>query len=760
MSKTLVAILALSSLMLTAIPIAPVKAQGTGHIFTVGSCGPTTYYYWDMVNYLAGRGDYYRYNALESIYIWPYDTPDGSLDNLIPVLATDWDPHYRANETTDAGFMAYEGIDYIDIVLRENVKFHDGSDWNASVFKWNIDRLFYILGDFDDCLPDIPTSYLDPNYVNRLVVDAQKNVYWLDIDEWVKYATASWNVSDYTPGEYADFGISQDSDLNGTNGNYFPRIRNVTITDDAASGGEVRVYFNDWGAGPNSLASILMISQAAYKDKFDEPINGYHAGDLIGTGPYVFVDHDMFQNEGTMTRFADWWNSTAQQADGWHQIETVAVRTYGHDETGYAARAEALLEGEIDYLVDREWEPIPSYSTIATAPGVSYVDMGVEPYGEQLVLNCVNETYLRYWYELGMNCSGMEMPSSIVNTNGLLKECNGLNRALRKAISYAYDYDYYVTYGKLDRVVRSGGLLGVSNEFYDETIPLAYQNLTIARQALLDDPYWGALCADRLLDINNDTSDWEAVAADNPLYTLQYTYDAAHTASYTTFANSLPLIGIAISAVNSAPSNVFTLVSQGVFEFLKNDAFPIASYHSKINDIGYIEAYLKSPEIIERHPLNDSSYAFIADYPYDDPDGPYNYSLIPSTTFNSVARSNYGFSYNKTSNDLIAQIYFQNETGRETLYHELAEWVQDYQYPALYLGNGKTGFAISDDYESEWLSWLFIFSFSQVKYIGGGSVTTPAIIPGFELGVLLPVMLLSLAGIAFILLKRKRMAFN
>ena len=32
------------------------------------------------------------------------------------------------------------GIHVMNITLRENVKFHDGSEWNATVAKWNIDR--------------------------------------------------------------------------------------------------------------------------------------------------------------------------------------------------------------------------------------------------------------------------------------------------------------------------------------------------------------------------------------------------------------------------------------------------------------------------------------------------------------------------------------------------------------------------------------------------------------------------------------------
>ena len=43
-----------------------------------------------------------------------------------PALATGWE-------------MA-EDLSYIIFTLREGVKFHDGTDWNAQAAKWNIDR--------------------------------------------------------------------------------------------------------------------------------------------------------------------------------------------------------------------------------------------------------------------------------------------------------------------------------------------------------------------------------------------------------------------------------------------------------------------------------------------------------------------------------------------------------------------------------------------------------------------------------------------
>ncbi|MFW9876444.1 MAG: hypothetical protein ACFFG0_25400 [Candidatus Thorarchaeota archaeon] len=105
---------------------------------------------------------------------------------------------------------------------------------------------------------------------------------------------------------------------------------------------------------------------------------------------------------------------------------------------------------------------------------------------------------------------------------------DGIKRAFRKAISYAFDYDTYEYVAMNNRVVRSGGFLGKSNVYYNNSIPLPYRDLIIARQALLDDPFWGPLCADRNLSLINTTAEWRAVANTNPIYNMEYNWDQAH----------------------------------------------------------------------------------------------------------------------------------------------------------------------------------------------------------------------------------------
>ncbi|MFX1567504.1 MAG: ABC transporter substrate-binding protein [Promethearchaeota archaeon] len=743
-SKSLIFSLFVISMLFPLIPFS-VKAQSTIPTFTVGACGPAPIGNWDGISFAATTGDYFRYNALEGLFELPYGAESGDYNNLVPLLATSWTIHARPDEMNAKGFMNYGGVDYMDIVLRENVKFHDGSDFNATVCKWNLDRLMYTLGNIDFCLGSTVDS----------AVTANRPLYWMDYRDWDDYATASWNVTKlrgpgpYTYGYlnvYPGFGTSSLYDV-PYGYNRFPRFTNVTILDDKQSGGSVRVYFNDWGTGPQYLSNawVKFISMDSYKDYFDVPIMGYgdvpkfpqnnatspFPGHLIGTGPYMFDNFTL--DQGTMTRFDDWWNASAQQAKGWHMLPKVAVVTFSHDTTGYNARTTALVTGDIDFAYDHSWEPL-GYSDIATASNLDYIDMGQENYGEVLVLNCVDETYLRYWYDIGLNLTAVGILSStnIKEANGTLKPTNGVDRAFRKALSYAFDYDTYLALYN-GRVVRSGGLVAATHEYYDPSVPLPTRDLTIARQTLLDDPVWGLVCANRSL--TSTTDDWNAVATSNPIYTFEDHYDQAHLESYQVLISALEDIGCAIDATEDT-IGTYPAILAGQLPLLSCDGFAIKPYHSRIDDLGFIQAYYQSTGIYEAEPF--PGYGVIAMY------------NSPPYAFPYKAGSNMGFSYNATCDSLIAKLWFQNASGEQKYYSELADWAQNYQYPMLYLGNDLTGRAVSKDWDTAW-HWILVQHFDLVKY----SPTAPGI-PGFSVGLVLFASVLASIGIAYIFMRRKK----
>ncbi|MFX1344789.1 MAG: PKD domain-containing protein, partial [Promethearchaeota archaeon] len=626
--------------------------------------------------YVTSTGDYYLDSALECLFAFPYNTT-GDLDELLPVLATSRTIEDRPDEMNVAGFMNNGGIKSMEVTLRPSVKFHDGSDWNATVCKWNIDRLMRITGNISGILPAaIPQSLI-----------SVRSTWWLKVADWEDYETVDWNVTQFkgVPSTYAEYGAS------GDYVSYFPRIAGVTITENLQSGGKVNISFNDWRTGPGYLQGIRFMSMEAYKANEDTIIEGYGTGDLIGTGPYEFVSHDLGIGIGTMNRFDDWWNATAQQAEGWHTIENVALATFAHNEAGYQARSTAIVAGEIDWAWDRSWEPL-NYDDMIIAPHINYIPLGDEGYGENIILNCINETWMKTYFDDGdipMNSDPYNiypalqypfMASGIMNPDGTIN-AQGVNRAFRKAISYAFDYDTYIHVAFNDRVVRSGGLLGKTNPYYNNSIPIAYQNLTIARQALLDDPFWGPMCAARGLNINNDTTDWNNVADTNPIYNFDYSYDDAHLETVNLMTTALKDIGCGITLTKNEPDTYTSMTSSYTFPWFTADGFAMKRYYTRVNVLGYIQSYYKG------NSLADGQF-------------------FPYTGF-----WNMGFNYNTTCDELIAQMWFQNSTGRQDSYNKLCDWAQNYQYPQIYIANDLVGYAIGIDYEYTWYWETFKFNF-------------------------------------------------
>ncbi|MFW9940027.1 MAG: ABC transporter substrate-binding protein [Candidatus Thorarchaeota archaeon] len=719
-SKGLILTLCLISMLLPFLPIT-VNAQDEMPVFVVGACGARPIANWDPACFVTSTGDYYMFSAIEPLYA-VYDGWSGLYNEFTPVLATSWEFEYRPDEMNAAGFINRGGIKSMEFTLRPNVTFHDGSDWNATVCKWNIDRIMRITGNISGILPStIPQSLI-----------SVRSTWWLKVADWEDYETVGWNVTQFkgVPSTYAEYGAS------GDYVSYFPRIAGVTITEDLQSGGKVNISFNDWGRGPGYIGGavgIRFMSMDAYKAYEDTIMEGYETGDLIGTGPYQFVGHNLGSGIGTMNRFDDWWNATAAQAQGWHMVPYVALATFAHSEDGYQARSTAIVAGEIDWAYDRSWEPL-NYQDMLDAPDIRYIPMGLENYGENVILNCINETWMKTYFADGgipMNTDpynvypGLQYPfmgSGIMNPDGTIN-ARGINRAFRKAISYAFDYPTYIDTAFEGRVERGGGLLPKNNIYYNSSIPLAYYDLDIARQALLDDPFWGPICADRHLDLSNSTDEWDHIAATNPIYKMEYSYDDAHLETKNLMTTSLEHIGCGITLTKNEP-DTYTSMTGGTWSFpwFTCDGFAIKWYYTRTNVLGYIQAYYKG------NSLTDGQF-----FPYS-------------------GFMNMGFNYNDTCDDLIAQMWFQNSTGQQDSYNKLCDWAQNYQYPQIYLANDLIGHAVDKDWDYSWY-WGFMH-YELIKY-------TPrererALIPGYSINLVLSASLIAILGIGYTIIRKKR----
>jgi len=668
----------------------------------------------------------YGPNALESLMIAPDDW-SGELEDMIPVLATDWTiipwPEEMNYHPTDP-FINRGGVRAIDMTLRENVTFHDGSAFNATVAKWNIDRTIVISGNL--------TGALKPDLMTDAMYKAMFD-FWLPAEKWALYETDSWNVSQFigkatSYGEYGATKTPPNDPLNlystYYNGTY-PRVKNVTIIEDKPSGGKIRVYFNDWSALYLYVDDHTMISMEAYKDYFDVPIVGMgddalfpqpdvsggnypstgFPGHLIGTGPYRFIEHDEVIQLGTMRRYEDWWNSTAMQAHGWHQVPEIAIVTFPLSQTGYQSLNLAMVTGEIDYAED---DGTLIYDDMVADPDINYVVTGVGADRNFITLNAINETYWKTWADAGSPAYNLSDPDGFTGDLSNLYDVDddgtvhveGINRAMRKAVSYAFEYDTYINTIQEGRAVRSGGFLSLQHEYYNPDIPLPYRNLTIARQALIDDPFWGPRVAARGLDINSPDADWVSVANSNPIFEFKLLWDSATVDVASVLGNSIKDIGLALGGDNGAPDpvlevqpDIYTVLFSGglvgLVPWMTSHGVP-SNWPGVDYVFGpYIEYYCKSPGI-----------------PYEN----YSYSLFPYTSL-----INNGFNYNATVDEWIDKTWFVDRTTGQELWDNLTRHYQTYQYSDIFISHGQYGYAINKDWEQ---SYFREIAFQFIKYIG------------------------------------------
>ena len=194
-------------------------------------------------------------------------------------------------------------------------------------------------------------------------------------------------------------------------------------------------------------------------------------GDLVGTGPFVYDGYNV-GSEVNFHAFDNYWRGEAN-------ITVMKYTIIGDS----IARNNALLAGTIDYLVGPD-EAL--YGMFQADPDIVFAE--------------APHSGFTYYY-VGMNN-------------------NHINVSWRKAISYAIDYSYIIQNMQNDHAVRAYSPIASSfgNAYYNCSDIAPYYNLTIARQALIDDP--GINTTGLTANDNPDDADWH----DADLITFNYTH--------------------------------------------------------------------------------------------------------------------------------------------------------------------------------------------------------------------------------------------
>ena len=664
---------------------------------------------------------HYVQNSLENL-IW---VPENSID-LKPNLATSWNYEYWLEENNSKDFVNRGGIKAINITLRNGVKFQDGSSWNASVAKWNIDRLFIISGNL--------TGNGDRRNIRS---------FWRNVEENKVYFTLNWNMSSYnadgitfTPEAYSGYIIDENSTIfnpypyGGTDPvigfhlhyapyDMYPIIRQVKILENSQSGGTIRVEFNDWNTNGILSLNYPMLSYHTYRHNYStRGIYGFENGihdprnigpvtHMIGTGPYIYVEH---KEPGTppggyMLKNEKYWNKSALEAEGWFSIDRLEVVNFPSGPLGEDAMNTAMLTHALDYVIDGSRHISLDYDAIYRNHNIAYIELGFSRYITQITLNCINETWWAWPWADGWRQGFYSQTGD--------KPAEGIPRVLRKAIGYAFDYDLMLHTYLEDRAIRGGGILGAANMYYNASIPLANHNITYAREILLTtesdnsgevyttmnlaqsynpnpDLYnFSKMCADRGLTASSAVQDWLFVADNNPIFTVNFYWDSEHEDVKNVFLTSLRNIGCTLKDITGATNrvtNIWDTVRIGhLATFAEN--YSIWSANAWVMDFRISTTIPES--VVENHyrDPNRGSWRFAPWTPASDSD------------FDWFPFWNYGFCLNEDIDNWMERIWFSNASGKAKWLNKIANKVQNELNPMIYISQGIKASVLWKDWE-------------------------------------------------------------
>ncbi len=695
----------------------------------------------------------------------------------IGILVTDWETEWRDNETNLLNFTNYNGRKSITFTLREGVKCHDGSDWNATVFKWNIDRLYLISGNL--------TGEGDQTNIA---------VYWSAVDDWAELQSESFNLSEYDapnlaswavpdPDDYAGYIIGKDTkypgvtaDANGVvrnpnpfsgftstgsaihNAPYdrYPIVREVQILEDKPSGGKVKVIFNRWntygGVGgvylPHKIAYAPYYRNYTgrgiygYENGVKDPRNPTIVDHMIATGPYKYVKHSETASPagGYMVKFEDYWNKTALEADGWFDIDKIEIVNFPAGQLGRDSKNTALLTHAIDYCYDTMYMPV-DYEAVMANPNIDYIESYPSSYATYVGMNCVNETW---WATPAYNWRKFVYSDK--------EDCGGVPRALRKAMSYAFNYDKMINTVLDGRAVRPGNIVGHGNIYYNESVPMAEYDVEYAREILLtteEDNYtvtptafnynFSQRCAERGLDESSTDADWQYIAKTNPLFVLDFYWDGTSEDLKNVLLESLANIGIALKdptgATNRVPTTIWDTVRtywlntfDGYHSIWSANAWVMPVFMPRTIPEGYIQAWYFRPRT--------------KTFPY--------YNWI--------------FCYDQDIVDWIMEMYMSTSKHKYEMVSKIAYKECNELYPYIYVYQQKGGGCIWKDWESLLITnrdgmRAFYYEtenpvFQFLRYVG--LPEEAPLIPGSPLVITLTISVLSMIGIVYVLMRKKK----
>ncbi len=683
---------------------------------TYTAWGPTTWAFGaSSATMVGGQGGSPKGMTLEKLFeirettVFPYF-------EYVPVLATGYDVvEYYPEEVNSYGWTNKAGIKVMNITLRENVIFHDGSEWNATVAKWNIDRAYVLTGNL--------TGSEGAGHS-----DIMGHMTFKPGPAYEPFYTTSWNHSSTynndpvnglpEPPQY--YGKDNDPNLSWTTvdrtylaDGHYAIFNKTLIVKDASqtasgTGGTIQIEFNDWITDLRLVAWIAMISMEQYGDMFYTQIQDIFdwTGDQLacGTGTYKALSVDKTDGIMYMERNDDYWNYDALRAEGKMIVK----------------------DGIISIVVGAD-----AGQTITTAMLAGDADMAVDgPYGELYEDQLKNSTILDY-IDTG-TADSMEQIDFIQPNTDL---------AFRKAISYAFNYTQYLVNVKEGNAIRADNLMGMNSVYIDNTVVGSYHDLTIARAALLDDATYGAVLTAEGITASSTTTEWNTFAdnvgslsaTDEELFTFNFLHDIYGVDLTSILETSIADIGMVLNKSGATPADPYgdwkftsawgmwiPMLYDRPAQYARDLEGFLVDWPMPKTDLGYLDAFY----------VYTSQWSDITS----------SWSSIPDTW-------NWGLINDATLAEDIRGLYFEDDAGRLDLYSDIQERTATVTYPSMFISQDKQGRVNNKKWTVGW--YWGGFDFAEVS-AGPGPTVAP--IPGFPIVMLLGI---SLVAIVFVV-KRKR----
>ncbi|GAF76046.1 unnamed protein product, partial [marine sediment metagenome] len=427
---------------------------------------------------------------------------------------------------------------------------------------------------------------------------------------------------------------------------------------------------------------------------------------LIGTGPYKFVEHDTaLLGGGSVERNDEWWNAAPMQANGFHKITEGKIVSFPRGQAGELAKQLALMSGDIDAASDIPSQPL-DYALIANSTNHLYTSERIyENNGPTIYLNCVNDS--AYWTDPAILNYDLHPGAPVITVEDRFGTPNGIPLPIRKALTYAYDYTTFLNTEKEGRGVRAGGLIGVENPFHNPSVNLPDQDLDIARATML--AAFPINCSDRGLDENSTKNEWVNIGITDPIWTGEFYWEDRFEEAKDYMLQAVHYIGCDFSLVY-LPDGAFPAISTGAMKLLAASAYAMNQPIPNVFTILNLRIFYKSSDI---------------------------FALTQQRT------RNFPFLDNDSVNEYLKAIYLTNGTKKQEGYDNLTNIIQNTLYPAIYTINPYVGVG----HLKEWENHVVSHTMEIVLWKESGAAWEYPDIPGYSIPLVAFLSIISLLGI-------------